>query len=218
MNILLFTRPRLIVPEKRKVAFVCSYILKFRLMSYVEELGNKGGISSEYRRKLRASLLNVIDCDSLQQFHDCNNVNHMKSVTAAFKALKLLKGAAGKYDGHGTKLWRRFLRRLDLSFTCHSRTMKPNTQRPPLLGDYMGNTITGIILGLRPVGELRYPSQQHETKLSGADGFYSSMVMTGTRQSRRSLQIDHKDSVKAPANEDLDIKFVSFGVYHSRSC
>ncbi|KAJ4908158.1 Inactive beta-amylase 9 [Raphanus sativus] len=37
--------------------------------------------------------------------------------------------------------------------------------------DYMGNTITGITLGMGPDGELKYPSHQHETSLSGAGEF-----------------------------------------------
>ncbi|CAH8381444.1 unnamed protein product [Eruca vesicaria subsp. sativa] len=37
--------------------------------------------------------------------------------------------------------------------------------------DYMGNTITGITLGMGPDGDLKYPSHQHETHLSGAGEF-----------------------------------------------
>ncbi|KAL0735858.1 hypothetical protein Bca4012_012068 [Brassica carinata] len=55
----------------------------------------------------------------------------------------------------------------------------------------------GIILGLRPVGELRYPSQQHETKLSGAGEFQCYNTQVYRSQTLMALKKhDHKDSTK----------------------
>ncbi|ESQ41872.1 hypothetical protein EUTSA_v10013215mg [Eutrema salsugineum] len=50
--------------------------------------------------------------------------------------------------------------------------------------DYMGNTITGITLGMGPDGELRYPSHQHDDKFSGAGEFqcYDKYMLSALKQ------------------------------------
>ncbi|KFK27522.1 hypothetical protein AALP_AA8G394100 [Arabis alpina] len=173
----------------------------------------------------------------------CNNVNHMKAITAGLKALKLLgvegielpifwgvveKEAAGKYEWSGYLAVAEIVKKVGLKLhasLCFNGSKNPEIGLPdwvakigeaeqgiyftdrygkpykdclsfavddvPVLdgktpmevysgfcesfksafSDYMGNTITGITLGLGPDGELRYPSHQQDTKLSGAGEF-----------------------------------------------
>ncbi|XP_013630003.1 PREDICTED: inactive beta-amylase 9 isoform X1 [Brassica oleracea var. oleracea] len=179
----------------------------------------------------------------LDTVSDCNNVNHMKAITAGLKALKLLgvegvelpvfwgvveREAAGKYEWSGylavAEIVKKVGLKLQVSLSFHG-SKDPEIGLPdwvakigegepgmyftdrygkqykdclsfgvddvPVLdgktpmevyggfcesfksafSDYMGNTITGITLGMGPAGELRYPSHQHETKPSGAGEF-----------------------------------------------
>ncbi|KAF3567696.1 hypothetical protein DY000_02018567 [Brassica cretica] len=179
----------------------------------------------------------------LDTVSDCNNVNHLKAITAGLKALKLLgvegielpifwgvveKEAPGKYEWSGylavAEIVKKVGLKLHASLSFHG-SKHPEISLPdwvakigeaeqgiyftdrygkqykdclsfavddvPVLdgktpmevygsfcesfksafSDYMGNTITGITLGLGPDGELRYPSHQHETKVSGAGEF-----------------------------------------------
>ncbi|XP_010454120.1 PREDICTED: inactive beta-amylase 9-like [Camelina sativa] len=179
----------------------------------------------------------------LDTVSDCNNVNHLKAITAGLKALKLLgvegielpifwgvveKEASGKYDWSGylavAEIVKKVGLKLHASLSFHG-SKNPGIGLPdwvekigeaepgvyftdrygqqykeclsfavddvPVLdgktpmevcrgfcesfksvfSDYMGNTITGITLGLGPDGELRYPSHQHDVKRSGAGEF-----------------------------------------------
>ncbi|AED92597.1 Glycoside hydrolase family 14 [Arabidopsis suecica] len=179
----------------------------------------------------------------LDTVSDCNNVNHLKAITAGLKALKLLgvegielpifwgvveKEAAGKYEWSGylavAEIVKKVGLKLHASLSFHGSKQteiglpdwvaKIGDAEPgiyftdrygqqykdclsfavddvPVLdgktpmevyrgfcesfksafADYMGNTITGITLGLGPDGELKYPSHQHNAKLSGAGEF-----------------------------------------------
>ncbi|CAN8255934.1 unnamed protein product [Cochlearia groenlandica] len=179
----------------------------------------------------------------LDTVSNCNNVNHMKAITAGLKALKLLgvqgvelpifwgvveRGVSGQYDWSGYLAVAEIVKKVGLKLhasLCLHGSKDPEISLPewvvkigetepgmyftdrsgkqykdclsfsvddvPVLdgktpmevyngfcesfksvfSDYMGDTITGITLGLGPDGELRYPSHQHESKLSGAGEF-----------------------------------------------
>ncbi|KAG2334077.1 hypothetical protein Bca52824_005257 [Brassica carinata] len=152
----------------------------------------------------------------LDTVSDCNNVNHMKAITAGLKALKLLgvegvelpvfwgvveREAAGKYEWSGYLAVAEIVKKIGegepgmyftdrygkqykdcLSFGVDDVPVLDGKTPMEVYGgfcesfksafsDYMGNTITGITLGMGPDGELRYPSHQHETKPSGTGEF-----------------------------------------------
>ncbi|KAL9810780.1 Inactive beta-amylase 9 [Arabidopsis thaliana] len=219
-------------------ARICRAELAYR------ELGFRFGsdvISGESRNRLESVKLFVgLPLDTVS---DCNNVNHLKAITAGLKALKLLgvegielpifwgvveKEAAGKYEWSGylavAEIVKKVGLKLHASLSFHGSKQteiglpdwvaKIGDAEPgiyftdrygqqykdclsfavddvPVLdgktpmevyrgfcesfksafADYMGNTITGITLGLGPDGELKYPSHQHNAKLSGAGEF-----------------------------------------------
>ncbi|KAL1209081.1 Inactive beta-amylase 9 [Cardamine amara subsp. amara] len=192
----------------------------------------------------------------LDTVSDCNNVNHLKAITAGLKALKLLgvegielpifwgvveKESAGKYDWSGylavAEIVKKVGLKLHASLSFHG-SKNPDIGLPdwvakigeaeagiyftdrygkqykdclsfavddvPVLdgktpmevyggfcesfksafSDYMGNTITGITLGLGPDGELKYPSHQHDAKTSGAGEFqcYDKHILSALKQ------------------------------------
>ncbi|KAH0907117.1 hypothetical protein HID58_038944 [Brassica napus] len=129
----------------------------------------------------------------LDTVSDCNNVNHLKAITAGLKALKLLgvegielpifwgvveKEAPGKYEWSGylavAEIVKKVGLKLHASLSFHG-SKNPEISLPDWVAKIGEEAEGGIYFtdryGLGPDGELRYPSHQHETNLSGAGEF-----------------------------------------------
>ncbi|KAH0860507.1 hypothetical protein HID58_088768 [Brassica napus] len=132
----------------------------------------------------------------LDTVSDCNNVNHLKAITAGLKALKLLgvegielpifwgvveKEAPGKYEWSGYLAVAEIVKKVGLKL--HASLSFHGSKHPEIsLPDWVakiGEAEQGIYFTDRYGKQykdclsfaLRYPSHQHETNLSGAGEF-----------------------------------------------